>query len=299
MCGLAIRRQSCPFHADEDVAGKPVDDDGTPQFVCERVGHPQDGVLTWLEVPEPPDPPGLSGLAEELGLGVELPVLLNRYPGKWVEYGVLEAAYADAHPQDFAMLVGRYGHTAVAAKRYTVSSFLGGTLGRLSMRGDLLFRWGKPTGSWRYNSGISWWALPPAPSAGAEVLAVEMRREIRTQQGSVQFAPGQQQHMDVGVGEGIRRFGHSDFETVLLGVVNMASATVWRGTEMGLPWRPPSQMTEETQGLLVQHPAQRAKGRASLKLGTFESSRHQSAPPSIPTIPVRIIITTVDDWSRR
>lgn len=102
----------------------------------------------WISAPEPPDLPGLSGLADELGLGTELPALLNEYVGKWVEYGVVEAAYANAHPDDFAMLVERYGHTAVAKKSYTVSSFLSGTLGRLSKRGDVLLSWRKPTGRW-------------------------------------------------------------------------------------------------------------------------------------------------------
>lgn len=181
--GMVISRQSCPLHADEDILGERVDQAGTLKFVCERSGHPGGGLLTWITVPEPPDVPGLTGLAEELGLGTELPALLNEHTGKWVEYGVVEAAYADAHPDEFAMLVARYGHTAVAPMTYTVSSFLSGTLGRLSKRGDVLLSWRGPTGRWKYNSGISWWALPPAPPADAEVSWESLGR-------SMDYVPG-------------------------------------------------------------------------------------------------------------
>lgn len=183
MVTMAITRRSCPLHGDEDILGKRVDQDGTLQFVCDRSDHPAGGPLMWISVPEPPDLPGLSGLADELGLGTELPALLNEYVGKWVEYGVVEAAYADAHPNDFAMLVERYGHTAVAKKSYTVSSFLSGTLGRLSKRGDVLLSWRKPTGRWGYNAGISWWALPPTPPADAEVSWESLGR-------SMDYVPG-------------------------------------------------------------------------------------------------------------
>ena len=63
-------RQYCAFHADEDVAGKRLDD-GSYDFVCERgLGHPQDGEWRWLAVPEESGSAvvGLAGLAEELNL---------------------------------------------------------------------------------------------------------------------------------------------------------------------------------------------------------------------------------------
>ena len=186
MMSMAISRQSCPLHADEDILGKRVDQEGTLQFTCERPGHPAGGPLAWIAVPEPPDLPGISGLADELGLGTELPALLNEHPGSWVEYGVVEAAYADAHPDDFAMLVERYGHTAVAPKKYTVSSFLSGTLGRLSKNGDVLLSWRKPTGRWAYNSGISWWALPPTPPVDAQVSWESLGRSMDYVPGAVE-----------------------------------------------------------------------------------------------------------------
>ena len=51
-------------------------------------------------------------------------------PG-WFEYGLVERAYADAHPREFAAMVARWGHTAIAPKQYTATSYLGYTLGDL------------------------------------------------------------------------------------------------------------------------------------------------------------------------
>ena len=108
-----------------------------------RSGHPLMGEYQWLVAPEPPDIAGVSGLAEELELQVELPAALARYAGRWIEYGVLEAAYAEANPKDFAQLVERYGHTAIAATRYSASAFIAATLGRLTRTGDGLFHPGR------------------------------------------------------------------------------------------------------------------------------------------------------------
>lgn len=156
-------RESCPFHALDDVEGVFVSDEVGHSFTCDRADHPTSGPYVWNR-PVPP-PPGveLTGVAAELGLDVELPSALARYAGKWVEYGVVEHAYAHARPDDWRLLVRKYGHTAIAASRYTVSAFLGGVLGRLSKTGDVAFKWGPATGRWAYNTNISWWSLPPAP----------------------------------------------------------------------------------------------------------------------------------------
>lgn len=159
-----MTRQCCPFHADDDVAGQPLGADGGFVFTCPRLkGHPTAGTYSWYVAPEPPDLPGLSGLAEELGLAVELPAAIATYPGQWVEFGLVEAAYAAANPKDFASLVARYGHTAVKPTQYSASAFLAATLGRLSAHGDVLFHQGPATGRWSYNGQISWWALSPEP----------------------------------------------------------------------------------------------------------------------------------------
>jgi hypothetical protein len=156
--------QICHFHADEGVRGTVTGEDGMRTYTCPRTtGHPEPGPYTWLQAPPPPEVGEMGGLAAELGLAVELPAALADFRGRWVEYGVLEHAYAKANPEDFALLVERFGHTAIAAKRYTTSAYLARTLSDLSRTGSILFRWGPATGRWRYNSGTSWWTLAPEP----------------------------------------------------------------------------------------------------------------------------------------
>lgn len=157
--------QVCAFHADEGIRPVPLNDGtGGVQYTCPRTkGHPVNGPYQWIWVPPPPSLPEISGLASELNLQIELPSCLGRYQGRWVEYGVLEQAYAQANPTDFARLVERFGHTAIKARKYTASAYLARTLGDLSRLGSVLYHPGPATGRWAYNSTISWWSLPPAP----------------------------------------------------------------------------------------------------------------------------------------
>lgn len=173
------RRQYCAFHADEDIAGEVLDEDGTLSFTCDRSrGHPVPGPYTWMQAPAPPDLPELSGLAEELGLRTELPAAVARHRGQWVEYGVVEATYAEMNPADFARLVARYGHTSLEATRYSASSFLAATLGRLSRSGEVLFSYGPATGRWSYNGRISWWAVPPPPPKESRLSWADLGRDM-------------------------------------------------------------------------------------------------------------------------
>lgn len=157
--------QVCAFHGNEGVP--PVflgDEAGSWEYTCPRSkGHPTDGPYTWISVPEPPEVPGLSGLANELNLYIKLPAVLALHRGHWVEYGVVERSFALSNPDDFAVLVDKYGHTAIRAQQFTVSAYLARTLGDLSRIGSVLYHPGPATGRWSYNSTISWWALPPAP----------------------------------------------------------------------------------------------------------------------------------------
>jgi hypothetical protein len=162
--------QVCHFHADEGVVGTPVQEvEGAREYTCPRTqGHPAPGTYTWLSAPPPPEGLQEGGLAGELGLYQELPSLVRQLGG-WVEYGLVERAYALAHADDFARLVKRYGHTAIAAKRYTVSAFLARVLGDLSRAGTVLYKGGPATGRWDYNSGISYWAVGPEPAWDARL----------------------------------------------------------------------------------------------------------------------------------
>ena len=162
---MTVSRQVCPFHADEDIGGVPTGgSDGSLSFTCTRTGgHPRGGPHNWLYVPQSDSLPGIEGYAADLGLATELPATIAQYRGQWIEYGVGERAYALQCPDDFAAIVGRYGHTAIRAKKYTASAFLAGVLGVLSKQGTVLYHLGPATGRWKYNSTISWWAVPPEP----------------------------------------------------------------------------------------------------------------------------------------
>lgn len=82
----------------------------------------------------------------------------------WVEYGIVEARYAEAAEQDFEILREEYGHRNLGPKlspNFTVSAYLGRALGDLRESGQLAHRTGKATGIWAYNGTISYWAKPP------------------------------------------------------------------------------------------------------------------------------------------
>jgi hypothetical protein len=178
--------QVCAFHSDEGIRPERVADEaGSLRFTCPRTkGHPTEGTYTWLSVPTPPGLEGVTGLAAELGLHTELPSVIADFGGHWVEYGVVEQRYAERNPKDFAILVERYGHTAIAGKSYTTSAFLAHTLGDLSKYGSVLYHWGPATGRWRYNSQISWWAVPPEPQWSTE-------KSWEALECSVTYVPGQ------------------------------------------------------------------------------------------------------------
>ncbi len=160
--------QVCPFHADEWSNGDLLED-GSRSYVCDRTsGHPAPGSWSWLVAQELPDVDGLTGMAEELGLDVELPAAMASLGTTgWFEYGLVESSYASRRPADFARMVEQWGHTAQAARQYSVSSYLAGTLGRLSRLGSVAYHQGIGTGRWSYNSSISWWELGPPGGLGA------------------------------------------------------------------------------------------------------------------------------------
>lgn len=106
---------------------------------------------------------GLTGMAEELGLDVELPAAIAALGTGWFEYGLVERSNATRKPADFARMVQQWGHTAQSGRQYSVSSYLAGTLGRLSRLGSVAYHQGVGTCRWSHNSSISWWSVvPPA-----------------------------------------------------------------------------------------------------------------------------------------
>ena len=161
-----MMRQVCPTHSSEEIVGVLLGEDTAYTFTCDRTDHhPRpNSPHSWMDVPEPRGIPATSGLAQELGLHEKLPDLLSQFRGRWVEYGVLERAYALSKPADFALLVDRYGHTARAKTHYSASSFIAHTLGGLARQGAVLLHDGPATGRWSHLSRVSWWALAPEPN---------------------------------------------------------------------------------------------------------------------------------------
>ena len=162
-----VERLVCPFHADEDYVGVPVGDEaGTLAFECPlTTRHPGGGPWRWALVPEPFELAGLSGVAKEFGLDFALPKIVSNFEHRWVEYGVIEQAYAEAHPDDFERLVDRYRHRhceGVGRLNYSVSIFLAATLSSLSRAGSVALQFGKATAPWTHLEVVSFWATPPA-----------------------------------------------------------------------------------------------------------------------------------------
>lgn len=162
--------QICPIHTDEFI--KPVhvgSETADYMFTCHRHHDPEGGDFSWPFVPEPA---GLDSDSLGLGLEIELPKAVSAAAAStapaWVEYGLIERAYALANPEDWARVLDRYGHThyhpADATRAefpYTASMYLARSLGALGRAGTLVHDVGPGTGRWAYNSKISYYALPP------------------------------------------------------------------------------------------------------------------------------------------
>jgi hypothetical protein len=157
---MAIQRQTCPQHGDEDVLGV-LSSEGVYMFTCERTDHVSTGTFTWLHDPVAAAESGLGGLADTLGLEVELPTALAALGDGWFEYGLVEREYAVRRPGDFALIVERWSHTAIEQRDYSASSYIAGTLGQLARVGAVYLRRGTGTGRWKYNSDISYWSIKP------------------------------------------------------------------------------------------------------------------------------------------
>jgi hypothetical protein len=163
--------QICPFHTDEFIVATYVGSETAEyEYSCPRHQHPSPGPFTWSFVPEPV---GLAGDSLGLGLDIELPkaveVATAAHGTVWVEYGLIEAAYAQANPEDWATLLKKYSHTHYCkthadrqALTYTASKYLARSLGSLGRRGTLVHHNGPGTGRWDYNQPISYYSLQPS-----------------------------------------------------------------------------------------------------------------------------------------
>jgi hypothetical protein len=89
-----------------------------------------------------------------------------------------------ANPAEWILLVKRYSHTAVAAKRYTATAFLAGVLARMGQRGELATHVGDATGRWSYNRMCGYYSLYPEPPWESRTTWAESGL-------SVTYVPGQ------------------------------------------------------------------------------------------------------------
>ena len=85
----------------------------------------------------------------------------------------MEHRYSQLRSDVYTKLLERYGHTRLGPKQYTASAFIAKTLGSLADRGEILYREGPATGYWKYNSAISYWALPPEIQDDRPLLSYE------------------------------------------------------------------------------------------------------------------------------
>ena len=98
-------------------------------------------------------------VAHELVLHDDIPLLLS--PDEWVETGAVEYRYGVAHPETYALMLDRWGHVAQSPRKYTVTSFIGVTLGHLSRATNVTHQSGPGTGFFFFNSRVGYWMLEP------------------------------------------------------------------------------------------------------------------------------------------
>jgi len=179
--------QICPFHTDEFIAATYIGSETVEyEYTCPRQQHPTPGPFTWPFVPAPVKLPGDSlGLGLEIALPKAVKAATSAQGTTWVEYGLIEAAYAKANPQDWATLLKTYSHThycATHAERqalsYTASKYLARSLGSLNKEGTLVCHKGPGTGRWDYDQPISYYSIPPGGDWDSRTTWQESRIEM-------------------------------------------------------------------------------------------------------------------------
>ena len=159
----------CPFHADEQPAVVFVGSETVEwELTCSRTDHPVAGPYTWPAAGEPDmDLGGALGLDLRAPLAAAVRAASDEHGGGWVEYGLVERAFALANEADWAVLLARfdhrYYHLAGATRKTlpsTASRYLAGRLGAVSRLGDVAYRDGRGTGYWSYLSRVSTWTVP-------------------------------------------------------------------------------------------------------------------------------------------
>lgn len=158
---------------DEYVAWDPAND----VAICDGPAHEFQRMWEPANEPDVVRPDGLgNGIAAELGLYEDLPGCLR--VGEWAETGVVEHRYGAAHPREYAEMVGRWGHVCQGRRQYSVTTFIGSTLGALSRSSGVASKKGPGTGFFSYNAGLRYWTLKPVPPDAVDVSWAAFARTI-------------------------------------------------------------------------------------------------------------------------
>lgn len=136
-------------------------DDATGVALCSGPGHPTERMWEPKSEQVAAVKPLADGIAADLGLYDDLVLCLRE--GEWAETGVVEHRYGSEHPSEYRWMVERWGHVAQGPRRYSVTSFIGSTLGALSRATNVTYREGKGTGFFDYNPTVGFWTLEPVP----------------------------------------------------------------------------------------------------------------------------------------
>lgn len=117
------------------------------------------------------------GLAFEWGLLDALPELLRA--GEWAETGAVEYRLGVAHPATYGLMLERWGHVAQSPRKYSVTSFVGATLGHLCRSANVTHQPGPGTGFFSYNRTVGYWTLEPV----ADEMTVVSWERLATEEG--------------------------------------------------------------------------------------------------------------------
>lgn len=144
--------------------------DGVWRFTC---SNPRHGPYVF-DATDSVSSPWTSTIVEELGVEDKVLSCL-RADGYYEEYGILEYRFQQAYPETYAALIDHYGHRALGTGKNppTTTAILCGVLGRLYEFEDAIAIWGPATGYWRYNSKISYGALPQSGVTPEDILTWE------------------------------------------------------------------------------------------------------------------------------
>lgn len=140
-------------------------DPGLGVAICSGPVHP----VPRMWEPRKPGQPGTAAsdhksdaIAAQLGLYDDLIDFV--IPGEWADTMVIEHRYGTAHPDNYKWMIDRWGHVAMGPRRYSVTAFIGSTLGALSTWTAITYQPGRGTGFFSYNRTIGTWTIEPVPS---------------------------------------------------------------------------------------------------------------------------------------